>query len=93
MGSLICVENRTETQIHVQALNSTGFHMSLAPGEKRCCSSEGCRTESTPLIILSGYIPISTEGQPGWRSECRTQAEPGETVIVDGTLDAIRCAP
>ncbi|MEG3638859.1 hypothetical protein [Magnetococcus sp. PR-3] len=88
-----CVQNALAARIHVQALDSTDFKGDIPAGKKLCCSKKQCRKSATPLILMSGYIPVSNSGQAGWKSDCRVLAKQGATLRITGILEKILCSP
>ncbi|ABK45856.1 hypothetical protein Mmc1_3370 [Magnetococcus marinus MC-1] len=90
---VFCVQNALAARIHVQALDSSPFEGDIAAGAHLCCSKVQCSKTITPLIVMSGYIPLSNSAQAGWKSDCRVKAHAGRTIRITGILEKILCAP
>lgn len=91
-GAAFCVVNHTETSLFARSLDSVRFQATIEPGEQACC--EEClppKRKKSTLLIVSGYVPVSKDSQPGWQGECRTHVGENEKVTVTGSLTNLSC--
>ncbi len=84
-----CLVNETAVELHAQSLDSQRFERDVAAGGKMCCPA--CKRQRTTLLIVTGYVPVSGNSQPGWRAECRARVDRSQTVVVSGGLNRIVC--
>ncbi len=87
-----CLINHSSVFIHGQSLDSTSFEADIAPGGSVCC--DDCLTDGrsiASLLVVTGYIPVSQNSQPGWNAECRFRLSAQGEAVVTGTESQITC--
>ncbi|MBF0357135.1 MAG: hypothetical protein HQL70_00935 [Magnetococcales bacterium] len=91
-GWAFCVQNQTATTLFARSLDSTKFQVNIGPGEQQCCSDCINRSRGqTTLLIVSGYVPISKNSQPGWQGECRVDTDQDGKITVTGSKSKLTC--
>ncbi|MBF0146207.1 MAG: hypothetical protein HQL84_09245 [Magnetococcales bacterium] len=87
-----CLVNDTNVSIHGQSLDRTAFEADIAPGGSVCCDDCLKNNQSiASLLVVTGYVPVSQNSQPGWNAECRTRVSAQGQVIITGTASQIFC--
>jgi hypothetical protein len=87
-----CVSNATATPLFARSLDSSKFQADIAPGKQKCCPN--CinpRRGKTSLLIVSGYVPVSKNSQPGWQGECRVDTAESGNITVTGSITSLSC--
>ncbi|MBF0109715.1 MAG: hypothetical protein HQL76_11110 [Magnetococcales bacterium] len=87
-----CLVNDTDVPVHGQSLDSTPFEADLAPGATVCCDDCLQNGQSiASLLVVTGYVPVSQNSQPGWLAECRTRVTARGQIVVTGSASQIFC--
>ncbi|HIJ83293.1 MAG TPA: hypothetical protein HPQ00_03715 [Magnetococcales bacterium] len=87
-----CLINKTNVIIHGQSLDSSAFEADIAPGESVCCDDCLYSGQSTAsLLVVTGYVPVSQNSQPGWNAECRIHVSALGQAVVTGSASRINC--
>ncbi|MBF0455894.1 MAG: hypothetical protein HQL72_13895 [Magnetococcales bacterium] len=91
-GWAFCVQNDSEAPLFARSLDSTKFQVDIPPGEKKCCvKCVNPQRDKTTLLIVSGYVPVSRNSQPGWQGECRVKTKETGNITVTGSLEELHC--
>jgi hypothetical protein len=91
-GWAFCVLNGTETPLFARSLDSVTFQVNIPPGEKECCTKcVNPRRGKASLLIVSGYVPVSRNSQPGWQGECRIETIGTGQITVTGSISELSC--
>jgi hypothetical protein len=91
-GWAFCIQNQTATALFARSLDSTKFQVNIGPGEQQCCSDCINRSRGqTTLLIVSGYVPVSKNSQPGWQGECRVKTNQDRKITVTGSISKLKC--
>lgn len=92
-AAAFCISNQAKTSLHGQSLDSQNFQADIPPGKQACCATcvNPKRRDWTNLLIVSGYVPVTQESQPGWQAECRIKTPATGHVVVTGDISQISC--